>query len=117
MEKHFKSYKYALKGILEVSQKHLNFKIELMVAILVTIMGFIFKLNSSEWVSLVLIITLVFVTEAINTAIEEACNAVDVNHNEHIRVAKDVAAGAVLIAAFASIIIGALIFLPHIISF
>ena len=61
-------------------------------------------------------IALVLAAEALNTAVEQACNAITREHNPAIKAAKDVAAGAVLIAAIASALIGASIFAPHFLS-
>jgi len=114
LKKHLKSYSYALAGIKEIFLKHLNFAIELCVAILVVMAGILFKLTPTEWAIIILTIALVLAIESLNTAIEFACNAIDRNYNKDIKFAKDIAAGAVLIVSVASVAIGLIIFLPHI---
>ncbi len=70
-----------------------------------------------EWCILVLMICLVLVLELINTAIERCVDLVTKDYRELARVAKDVSAGAVLVASMFSVVIGILIFLPKIILF
>jgi len=65
---------------------------------------------------LALAIALVLVVEALNTAVEQACNAITRNYIPAIKAAKDVAAGAVLIAAITAAIIGASVFIPYLLG-
>ena len=74
----------------------------------------VFRLSSDEWRWIILAIALVWVAEAFNTAIERLADAVTVEPNANIGYAKDVAAGAVLVAAAVSAVIGLTIFIPHI---
>ena len=69
-----------------------------------------------EWLVVVLCITVVLTLEMINTAIEKLCDVVQPDYHPQIKIIKDIAAGAVLIAALGSIIIGAIIFVPKIIA-
>jgi diacylglycerol kinase len=80
--------------------------------ILAIILGIIFKISAFEWLSLTLIVAAVLVLELINTAIESIVDIVSPEIQEKAKVAKDVSAAAVLIAAIASIFIGAVIFIP-----
>jgi diacylglycerol kinase (ATP) len=75
-----------------------------------------FRLSSDEWRWIILAIALVWLAEALNTAIERLADAVTLEPNENIGYAKDVAAGAVLAAAIISAVIGLTIFIPHLIS-
>jgi diacylglycerol kinase len=75
-----------------------------------------FRLSSDEWRWIILAIALVWLSEALNTAIERLADAVTTERNENIGYAKDVAAGAVLAAAIVSVVIGLTIFVPHIIA-
>ena len=78
--------------------------------------GFICKLNILEWGLVELAIGLVLVSELINTAIEWLVDLVSPEYKEKAGSIKDVAAGAVLVAATISVIIGAIVFLPKIIE-
>jgi len=75
------------------------------------------QLNAEQWRWIMLAIALVWLAEAFNTAIERLADAVTVEPNEHVGLAKDVAAGAVLAAALFAVLIGTTIFLPFIIMF
>jgi diacylglycerol kinase len=75
-----------------------------------------FRLSSDEWRWIILAIALVWLAEALNTAIERLADAITLEPNENIGYAKDVAAGAVLAAAIISAVIGLTIFLPHAIA-
>jgi diacylglycerol kinase (ATP) len=72
-----------------------------------------FRLSSDEWRWVILAIALVWLAEALNTAIERLADAVSLEPNENIGYAKDVAAGAVLAAAIFSVVIGLTIFVPR----
>ena len=78
--------------------------------------GFIFwglDVNRQDWLWLVLAITLVWISEAINTAIEYLCDVVSSEFSHSAKLAKDIAAAAVLIAAIAAVIIGVIVFIPY----
>jgi diacylglycerol kinase len=75
-------------------------------------LGFFLSLSMGEWIALVLCIALVLVAELLNTAIEYLCDALHPDLHPEIGRAKDVAAGAVLIAALAAMTVGAILFLP-----
>lgn len=91
-----------------------NFKIQIGFAIFASVLGFVLAINSGEWLALVLIITTVLILELINTAIETVVDMVSLKFHPLAKIAKDVSAGAVLIASSASIIIACVIFIPKI---
>jgi len=112
MEKLLKSFGYAGRGIKLVFGSEQNMKIHIFIAMLVVICGFVFNLNVMEWIVCLLCVGLVFGTEMINTAIENVVDLASPEHHELAGKAKDIAAGAVLICAIISVIIGLLIFAP-----
>jgi len=112
MKKRIRSFVYAGRGIRLVFSSEANMKIHIVVATLVVICGFIFNINTTEWIACLLCIGLVFGAEMINTAIENVVDLASPDHHELAGKAKDIAAGAVLICAIVSVIIGILIFLP-----
>lgn len=112
-----KSFEYAASGLRGIILQERNFKIQLSIGILAAILGFIVNLNISEWLDLVIVITLVLVFELINTSIEEIVDLVSPQYQEKAKIAKDVAAGTVLVASVGSIIVGVLLFLPKILIF
>lgn len=91
-----------------------NAWIHVFATIIVIGFGIWLKLSRPEWLFIILAIGLVFIAEGFNTAIEQLANAITHNENSSIKKAKDVGAGAVLIAAIISAIIGLIIFIPHI---
>jgi diacylglycerol kinase (ATP) len=78
--------------------------------------GAVCALSRWEWAWLILAIGLVLAAEAMNTAVEALADALSPEFNEGVGRAKDVAAAAVLILAIAAALIGALVFLPHLLK-
>lgn len=110
------SFKYAFEGLFYGFKTTRNLKIDLGFAILVVIFGFIFKISLLEWIVVVMCIGLVMSLELVNTAIEEAVNLAMPNIHPVAKISKDVAAGAVLLAAIFSTVVGLIIFIPKIIA-
>lgn len=108
---------HAIDGIQYVVGHERNFRIEITFAIMVTIASFIFKVSLIEWSILVLVIGMVLALEMVNTAMERCVDLVTKDYKELAKIAKDVAAGAVLVMSMFSIILGIIIFLPKIILF
>jgi diacylglycerol kinase (ATP) len=116
VDRFIKSFTNAARGIVYLFKSQPNARFELIIAILVMIAGFLSEINSYEWVSILLCIALVLGLEGINTAIETFLNKVHPGFDSEIGKAKDVAAGAVLIASIVSAIIGFIIFVPRLIN-
>lgn len=112
MRRLIKSFGYALSGIAYTIKTQLNFKIHLLAIVVVTLFGWFLKLTASEWLWIVLAIGLVLVTELVNTAIELLVDLVSPAFNPQAGKVKDIAAGAVLIAAAIAVVTGAIIFIP-----
>jgi len=112
MRRLIKSFGYALTGISYTVKTQMNFKIHITAIIAVLFTGWYIQLNSSEWLWIILAIGLVLVAELLNTAIELLVDLVSPEFNVQAGKVKDVAAGAVLVAAVISVCIGAIIFLP-----
>ncbi len=90
-----------------------NARIQLVIFFLVLVAGFIIELNRFEWLWLLMASTIVMALEAMNTSIELLADVYTLEFNQKIKQVKDIAAGAVLIASIFAVIVGALIFLPH----
>lgn len=108
------SFKYAFSGIFLSFKTERNMKIHFLVMFLVIVMGLLFKISTFEWIICILLFGLVISLELINTAIEKTVDLAMPKINENAKIAKDVSAGAVLISAICSAIIGLLIFIPKI---
>jgi len=110
----FKSFYYAMTGII-FGFKERNMKIHGLVAVVVVGVGWCLNLSLVEWSTILILIGLVFTAELINTSIEELANVVKKNNNDDYEVTKttrNLAAGAVLVMAMISAVVGLLIFLP-----
>lgn len=113
----FNAMKNAIRGCSLVIKNERNIKIQIVAAIIVTIMGFMFKISSVEWLVLVLTIFFVIVTECLNTAVEKTVDMITNKYSESAKNVKDISAGAVLFSAIASVIVGLIIFLPKILIY
>lgn len=109
-----KSVGYAFKGAILLLKTEASVKIQLFIAIGVTAAGFFFNISATEWCIQLLAIGLIMCAEGINTAIEEIADFIHPEHHKKIGIIKDVAAGAVFIAAFFASIVGLIIYLPKI---
>jgi diacylglycerol kinase len=109
------SSKHALKGIWTILKNERNFRIQLVIAILVVIAGLILQLSHRDWIFVGFLIALVLISEALNSVIEALCDTISKEYRVNIKYAKDVSAGAVLVSATLSVIIGTIIFIPYII--
>lgn len=107
-----KSVGWAYKGALILLRTEASIKIQFAVAILVTIAGFYFEISTTEWLFQVAMIGLVISIEGVNTAIEAIADFVHPEHHASIGHIKDVAAGAVFIAAISAIIVATIIYYP-----
>lgn len=109
-----KRFVYAFKGIFAAVKTQRNFRFHLPAALAVTAAGFLLKLNPAEWALILLTVGLVLSLELVNTAIESLVDLVSPGYDKKAGRIKDIAAGAVLVAAVVSVIIGLIIFLPKI---
>ena len=108
-----KSFACAWRGIVSLLRTQVNARIHLVATLVVIVAGFVLRIPRGEWVPLAFAIGIVWVAEAANTAIEFLADRITREHDEAIRHAKDVAAGAVLLAAITAAIIGVLVLGPH----
>jgi len=114
----FHAFGYAVRGI-EIGLKQRNMKIHLLIIVGVVMIGLSFPISLSEWIPILLCIGLVLSTELLNTAIEEIATVVanlSPSAYQKMGPAKDLGAGAVLIASIISATVGIIIFMPHFIT-
>lgn len=116
IKKFLLSFTYPIKGLRYAYRNEQNLAVDVGIALLVTIAGFIFKLNLVEWAILALTIGLVISCELINTAIEAVVDLVTEDYHPLAKVAKDTAAAAVFVFAIIAVIVGLIIFLPKVIA-
>ncbi|SFC92158.1 diacylglycerol kinase family protein [Bacillus sp. UNCCL81] len=109
----FNSFGFAFSGIFKVIKDERNIKIHLFAALISIGLAFYLHISRIDWLILLLIITIVISLELVNSSIEAVVDLASPNKHPLAKKAKDVAAGAVLVAAIVSIIIGALLFFPY----
>ena len=106
-----KSFGFAING-LRLCWQEPNFRIHLLVSVIVVALGYWLSISAQEWLAVLLCIALVLSLEMLNTAIEHLCNLVHPEQHPVIKLVKDVSAAAVLLVAFLSVCCGTIIFLP-----
>ena len=107
-----KSFDYSIQGVVTFFKHEHNAWIHAIAAILVICLGFYFHFSHSEWCWIALSIGLVIMAEMFNTAIEYLTDLTSPEIHPLAKKIKDVASGAVLIAALVAVVIGLLIFIP-----
>ena len=112
----FSSLKNSLNGIKNAFGSERNLKIQIVIALIVIILTLILKIELVKAMFVYISIFFVIVSEIINTAIEKTVDLVTEEYNEKAKLAKDIAAGGVLISAINSIVIGILVFGKEIID-
>ncbi len=111
------SFHYAFEGIYFAFVCNQNLWIHVVIAIIAIVLGIILKLSAFEIGLLGITILLVICAEMVNTSIEEMVNLITSEHRAEAKIAKDVSAGMVLLTAIGSVLIGIIIFVPHILTF
>lgn len=112
-----RSFLFAFAGIRSAFGSEVNFRIHTVAGILALSLSAVLKISTTEWILVCFCIAFVLVAELLNTALEKLCDAVHPDVHPGIKKVKDMAAGAVLIAALFSIAAGMIIFLPKIIEY
>jgi diacylglycerol kinase (ATP) len=109
----YNSFKFAFKGMTAVFRSEPNMHLHVAASIMVFVMAYRFEVTRTEWCLLVFCVGLVWMAEIFNTSIETLTNLVSPEHNVLAGKTKDLAAGAVLMAAITAAIIGLIIFVPY----
>jgi diacylglycerol kinase len=108
-----RSFVYALQGLVFMLRSQPNAGVHLLATLGVCGAGFYFDLSRGEWLWICVAIVMVWSAEAFNTALEQLADALHPEQHPGIGRAKDLAAGAVLIAAIGAVVIGVMVFWPH----
>lgn len=114
LRKRLESFKHAFNGLGILWREEHNSRIHFIATVGVLIAGFVFKISAFEWIAIIFVIGLVFALELINSSIEKLADFVSPDRHDTIKQVKDLSAAAVLIGAFAALIIGLIIFVPKI---
>ena len=108
---------WAFRGLFSFLREPQNLSVHLPAAAIVFAVGCILQIDRVEWCLIIFAIAAVFVSEGLNSALESLADAVHPTEHPLVGRAKDVAAGAVLLASFAAAAVGLIVFLPKLIAF
>ena len=108
-----KSSKYAVRGIRYAWKTEENFRSEVVIAVIVIILSFVFPLRSIQQVLVGLLVIWVLTLELLNTVLERMMDIMKPKVHPYIKVSKDLMAGAVLVSAAGAFVIGLIIFYPY----
>ncbi len=111
---HILSFKYAFEGITAALKEEPNLKFHFLAGLLVILTSLILNISKIDWIIIIFLIGFVIAVELTNTAIEAVVDNFTDKIHPGAKLAKDISAGAVLVAALTSTIIGLIIFLPYI---
>lgn len=106
----YQSFRYALSGIWQTIRRERNFRIHLVIASLILLFAYFFGLDRNGWAVLIAAAAAVLAAELFNTAIENACDAATTQYSHTVKLAKDAAAGGVLVIAAAALVAGVFLF-------
>lgn len=109
-----KSVGFAAKGAYKLVTTEHSVMVQFSIMIIMIIAGFYFNISREEWMIQVLAFGLVIAVEGLNTAVEKIADFIHPEFHDKIGFIKDIAAGAVLFAAFSAIAVGTLIYAPKI---
>lgn len=107
-----RSFRFAFAGIRYVLGEP-NFRIQLAAAVVVLVAAALLRVRPGEWLALILVSLAVLLMEMLNTAVEALVDLAAPQPHPLAKVAKDVAAGAVLTSALAAVVVGVYVFAPH----
>ncbi len=110
------SFKCASSGIITTLVRERNFRIEIAVFVVAVIAGILLKITKTELLFILLISSILFALEMINTALELTLDLVLKEYKVLVRRIKDIAAGAVLLVSLIALIMGLIIFIPYFIN-
>lgn len=110
------SVKNCINGFKFININEDNFKREIFLGIIVLVLSYVFRVNKIEFIIIIIMIGLVLVCETINTAVERLVDLVSPGYNKIAGEVKDIMAFAVLLMCIISLVVGAIIFIPKIIS-
>jgi diacylglycerol kinase len=111
------SFKYAFQGVLSAFLTEPHLKLHFLAGFITIIAGVFFQLSQLEWIAIITMIGFVLSLELTNTAIEAVVNGFTSEIHPAAKMAKDISAGAVLIAAMTAATVGITVFLPHLLVF
>lgn len=116
LRKRIRSFGFAFTGIYELVKSEPNARIHLLATMVAVAAGLYFGISLGEWLAVTIVIGMVWMAEAFNTVVEKLVDHLFPHRHETARLAKDISAGAVLLASIGALVCGIIIFLPKIID-
>lgn len=113
LKKFFHSFHFAFEGLKIAVKVDQNVRFHLVVGLIVLIISALLKISRFEFIFIIFSIFFVLITEMINTSVEEMTNLIVREHRLEAKIAKDIAAATVFLAAIFAVIVGIIILLPH----
>ncbi|MFA6427638.1 MAG: diacylglycerol kinase [Candidatus Magasanikbacteria bacterium] len=110
------SFKDAWKGVSYTYQYEQNFRIQVFVSIIVLLAAELFNLAVSEKIVVLMLVLLVIILELINTAVEKFLDLIKPRFDMQVEVVKNIMAAAVFVASFVAVVVGLVVFTPHIVE-
>ena len=110
------SFRFAFAGLAYVFRTQRNFRIHLSIGIIAALVGLLVRLSWVEWAVVVILVVVVLAAEMVNTMVESLVDLVTQEYHPLAKVAKDVAAGVVLLCAIGAAVVGLLIFVPKLLG-
>lgn len=104
------------RGLVEAVRSERNLRIDACMAVVAVALGFALRIDAPSWLAVIICIGMMFALETVNTAIEAVVDLANPGYHELARRAKDCAAGAALAGAFASLVVGCIIFIPPLLA-
>jgi diacylglycerol kinase len=111
-----RSFGYAIAGIGHAWRTQAHLRVHVGIAVLALVLAWALALTPAEWAVVLATITLVLALELLNTAIEAAVDLASPDYHPLAKVAKDVTAGAVLVAAIGAVLIAVALFIPRLLA-
>jgi diacylglycerol kinase len=112
IHKHKLSFAHAFNGVWVALTTQVNIRIHFLVGSMVIFLSVYLRISIEQLIALVMAISMVILAEMVNTSLEFMSDAVTLEHDENIKMAKDVAAGSVFITSVFAAVIGMIVFLP-----
>jgi len=113
VRRHTISFKHAWDGIVWVFKSQPNYRVHVTLSILAIILGLAYGIERYEWFIIALLIMIGLTIETINSTFEQTLDCVTLEKRDDVKIAKDAAAGAMLIFAIGAAVLGGLIFIPR----
>ena len=112
----FKSFGYSFEGLKYAYINEQSMTIHMFTSVIVVLMGFLFKITTTEWILAFVVIGVVMGTELLNTAIEAVVDLVSPEKHYLAKIAKDTASAAVFVYSMIALVTGLMVFMPYIIN-